>query len=278
MNQPVTTPPAIAATLSELNAHARAFGCGKESIYAYKQLAALLDAAAGTANARPVGVTAKCHNCSGTGLFISWYEGQTNERCRTCRATGRVYLRFTETTIHGHVWHHPWLDAGRRIFGASLGWPSLYYDEGARELTIEREGIAPQTRPFESAGDWQPNTLGAKLPIERAAELLNQVEDWVRDLKGVDYRIRWPFEFAQQSINAYALEIGRIGASCHYCGAPETSTSFGHWTKHVRWSTPVCETHATLKVDAWDKRLPDGALGPHARAWLERRQAAGVTA
>jgi len=62
----------------------------------------------GASKATPVGTLASCHFCLGTGKFFSEYEGQTNERCRKCGASGKVYLRFVETEIHGHRWHHPW--------------------------------------------------------------------------------------------------------------------------------------------------------------------------
>src|SRR6185369_15682491 len=88
----------VAIALSRLNEHARAHGCGREAVYAYKALAALQAAVAGQANARPVATMAKCHYCNGTGRFICMYEGPTSERCRKCSATGYVHLRFVETT------------------------------------------------------------------------------------------------------------------------------------------------------------------------------------
>ncbi|WP_439392358.1 hypothetical protein ACRQ5Q_22445 [Bradyrhizobium sp. PMVTL-01] len=274
----ITTPADIAAAISILNAHARAYGCGKEAIYAYKKVAALIDARAGIAQARPVGVLAECRNCRGTGLFFSWYEGQSNERCRTCSATGKVYLRFVETTISGHRWHHPYIDAGLPILYAALGSPEINFDAGARDLINKYKDGRCERRPFESAGDWQPNAPGEKLEAERAAELLNLVEGWISTLGGADVPQTWPLDYARQCIKTYALELGCVGEACHYCGAGDIKTRFGTWSKHLRWSHPVCKDHADMPSTQWDKTPPLDALGPHARAWLARRPSEAIAA
>lgn len=267
-----TTPHDVAQAISVLNAHARAFGFGKEAIYGYKKFAAMCDAIAGIAHPRPVGVMVTCHNCSGTGRFISFYDGPTNERCRTCSASGKVYLRFVETTVRGHVWHHPWASGGREIFSAALGEPEIFYDAGGRELQITWPDGRQERRPFESVGDWKPNTPGAKLDVETAAELFNRVEAWITALYGViDPRLVWPRERARQAVGTYPLELGRVGDICHYCGGGACKINSGIWTRHLRWSWPTCEP-CSADAERWkDKTLPVHVLGPHTRAWLARR-------
>lgn len=264
-------PTDIVAALSLLNSHARAHGCGKEAIYSYKLLAALLATTAGESSAKPVATLAKCHFCLGTGKFFCQYEGQTNERCRKCSATGRVLLRFIETEIAGHRWHHPWIGPGQTILYAALGNPTIEYEPADRTLNIAHKDGRRETMAFGDVGDWAPNAPGEKLTGERAAELLNLVEDWVLATRYVDPSIRWRLESAQRAVTDYSLDLGRIGEACHYCRAAETTIGQGHYGKPFKWSVHCCAAHERMPVDQWDNTVPAAGLTPAVLKWAERR-------
>lgn len=267
-------PPEIAADISVLNAHARAYGCGRDAIYAIKVAVTEHCVRAGQAQARPVGVMAKCNFCLGTGRFFSEYEGQTNEACRRCNAKGQVYLRFAETTIHGQRWHHPWEGHGGTLLHYALGFPQqdvrIAYDAGSRSLIVRRPDTPPEEIPFGAVGDWQPNTPGARLLGERAAEILNRVENWLFDLPS-SLTARHHFDRAQRLALAYELDLGCIGAACHLCGSDATGTAFGHHVWPFHWSRPVCRDCQRPPPQDWDKTIPPNALTPEIVKWRDRR-------
>ncbi len=266
-------PQDVAIALSRLNEHARAHGCGRDAIYAYKALVALLAAAAGEANAQPVATMAKCHYCAGSGRFIDYYGEQTSERCRKCSATGFVHLRFVATMIQEQAWHHPWERAGREIFCAAHPGATIEYLHVTRELQILREGCEPERIGFGGLGDWTPNRPGTRLKGEDAAALLNLVEDWVLGLRDVDPALRWPLERAQSAAKGYQLELGRIGTACHYCGCAEVTggQGRGYCGKSPIYSLPVCKAHEAMPSEQKDKAIPQAALTPEVARWLARR-------
>lgn len=264
----------VASALSRLNEHARAYGCGRDAVYAYKALAALLAAIAGQANVRPVAMMARCLSCDGTGKFVDRYEGPTNDPCRKCSRRGYVHLRFVETTIQGQAWHHPWERSGLDIFCAANGGATIEYLHVTRELNILRDGCEPQRIGFGSLGDWRPNRPGEKLKGEDAAALLNLVEDWVLGLRDVDPALRWSQETAQRAVRGYSLELGRIGSTCHYCRCAEVTSgqgSMGYGKTPMIWSLPCCAAHAKMPHEQWDKVIPAAALTPEVSRWAARR-------
>lgn len=271
MSNIAPVPHDVAAALSRLNEHARAHGCGRDAIYAYKALAALLAAVAGQTNVRPVAMMAKCLSCDGTGKFIDRHDGPTNDPCRKCSRSGYVHLRFVETTIQGQAWHHPWERSGAEIFSAANGWATIRYLHVTREMEIEREGCEAQRIGFGSLGDWKPNQPGEKLKGEAAAALLNVVEDWVLGMRISTPRLHWPLETAQRATRGYQLEIGRIGTACHYCGSTDVSIGQGHWGTLLHFSLPVCAAHERMSTERQDKMIPWAALTPEVRRWLVRR-------
>ncbi|MGY4224427.1 hypothetical protein ACVMIH_001788 [Bradyrhizobium sp. USDA 4503] len=267
-------PTEVVAALSVLNGHARAHGCGRDAIYHYKGLVAMIYAAAGQADARPVGVSVKCHNCFGTGKFFCQYNGQTDEPCRTCTRTGYVFLRFTETTIDGHGWHHPWITEGEAIYRKASGATATQYDPATRSLWVTKADQPPENFPIGFVGDWKPNVAGEKFVGERAAELLNLVEGWVTSTSlHVEPDLKWRLERAQQAARGYSLALGWLGDCCHYCGETKTVVGQGHYKKPFQWTIRCCEEHAGSKmpVATWDSRLPSTALTPAILKWAERR-------
>lgn len=280
MSDHPTTPADVAIAISTLNSHARSvIGWPSDVrgvIYDYKAFAAMLNAHAGRIEARPIGLMAKCRYCDGSGRFISWDYGQTDEACRKCSRTGKVYLRFLETTVEGERWHHPWHQKGHEIYWLAQGRPKIEYDEGSRSLILRRENGARAEIPFGSPGDWKPNIPGERLEVERLAELLNQVEDWLLGIGYIDSDIRWRLATAQRAVTSYSLDLGRIGSTCHVCGSTQVCSAFGHLVRPFHWSRPVCEEHSRLTPDKWDKTRPelDGAIA----RWAERRATTKVPA
>jgi hypothetical protein len=266
-------PPQVVGALSTLNAHARAHGCGRDAVYLYKILIAKMYAYAGQANARPIGMMSKCLYCDGTGKFISQYDGPTDEACRKCSRTGYVFLRFIETTIEGHGWHHPWYSGGDAVFriALDLGRAEILFMPATRSLQVTKPGELPIEMHFSSPSDWRPNLPGEKFEGERAAELFNTVEEWVLGLRYVEPNLRWDLERAQLAAQSYQLDLGRIGEACHYCGSPERRTGQVHSVRPFHWSVNCCEQHQRMPVDAWDKKVPPQAITPAVAKWAQRR-------
>ncbi|MGY3482323.1 hypothetical protein ACVW1C_000206 [Bradyrhizobium sp. USDA 4011] len=264
-------PSEVVTALSLLNCHARDHGCGRDAIYHHKGLVAMTYAAVGQANARPVGVMAKCHNCFGTRKFYCQYNGQTEEWCRTCARTGYVFLRFTETTIQGHGWHHPWVTVGEEIYRKSSAATATQYDAATRSLWVTKPDQQPKNIAFGSVGDWKPNIPGEKLVGERAAALLNLVEDWLfSDELRVEPALRWRLEQAQRAAVEYSLALGSLGDRCHYCG-DQSRSGQGHYKKPFQWTVRCCEVHQKMDVATWDCAVPSTALTPAVLKWAERR-------
>jgi hypothetical protein len=146
-------PPEALAALSRLNVHARAFGCGKQAIYAYKTFVACEFAT----EARAVEVSVSCHHCSGTGIYRDW-NGCKRGPCYRC-TKGVVILKFIESRVGDFRCHHPYSDPGMTILRSVWGITSWKFPaEGGDRLTLsdgnERELV------WEAAGDWAPNTPG----------------------------------------------------------------------------------------------------------------------
>jgi hypothetical protein len=273
-----TVPLPVLQALDRLNAHARAYGCGKRAIYAYKTLACLVLAHAGALQVRPVGVMVKCHNCAGTGQFIYWDGEKSGERCRTCAASGYLHLRFVETKAGDICWHHPWStsaggDDGRQIFIAARKLENCSYRPVTRTLWLVAKDGAETEVPFEDAGAWKPNSGGTKIEGEALAELLNTVEWWIEQLPdwNVPGELVWRVVSAQRARLEYALDLGRrLGGRCHYCGG-EASGGQAHMPGLLAWSVPTCTQHAGMPVEQWDKTVPPAALTPEVLKWLARR-------
>lgn len=271
MNDAAAVPADVAIALSRLNEHARSYGCGRAAIYAYKGFAALLAATFRQALVRPVALMAKCMRCDGTGRFISEYEGPTKERCRTCAASGYVHLRFAETEIAGQRWHHPWERGGLEIFCAANPGATIEYLHVTRELLISRDGAESERIGFGSVGDWTPNRRAEKLGGADAAGLLNIVEDWLLRVRVTAPELRWPLERALQQMRIYDLDLGRIGESCHYCGAADVRLAHRRIDRPLSWAAPACAACEKLSLEQWARTVPEAALTSSVIDWLMRR-------
>lgn len=266
-----SVPADVLAALDRLNGHARAFGCGKSAIYTYKKLAALRMALAGEVEARPIAVTVDCGRCGGTGLY--WEQDPSwKTPCRSCGRHGKVRLEFVETTLGGHVWHHPYSDAGIDILRAAWGIASFDY-EGERAVAVLADG-SRRTIIYEAPGDWLPNRRGERLPADDAARLLNAVEGWVASLPTLQFPEPWWWypESAQRAIRSYALDLGHIEGPCWRCGSSSdlVTCAIGHYGRRLHFALRICAACDTQpRIWPGDADVPKHALTPAIRAWLD---------
>jgi hypothetical protein len=265
-------PDDVLRALDCLNSHARAKGCGVRFIYSAKLVASIALAAAGVSNVRALGVKTKCRSCLGSGWWHCRYRGRTNSACRICRQTGSVYLRFAEIATRSAVWHTPWERGGSDILCAALNATRVEYVPETRSIAIVRADGGSDEAKFTSAGDWQPNLGGQRLGGEDAAALLNAVDAWIWTVN-LDGEFHWRVRIARDRMLQYALELGRTGSCCHYCGATNVTSGQAHrlsgsW---LYWSTPVCERHEMMPLEHWDRAIPDHAITPAVEHWLNRR-------
>lgn len=268
----------ILAALGRLNGHARAWGCGKHAIYAYKRFAAERLAGAGQLSGRLVLWRGPCRACQGTGKFW-FYDPDYKTPCRDCGATGIVKLRFLETTLpDGTVWHHPWSVQRVGFVGYEIAqrlWPGLRYAEGAREpgsYEVPDDSASGwhgwRLVPWEEAGDWSPLQPAEKLAVAELVPPLNLVEDWI-DAETAGLR----YSRARNQMLAYRLRIGRPAGGCWRCGSYDlASCSLGMLTKPFDWSMPVCKACYVIEPRIWPPDSPpDVLLTDDIRRWAARR-------
>ena len=216
----MTVPEPVLAALDRLNGHARAHGCGRRAIYSYKTMAALALARAGEMTVRSVKVAADCLSCGGTGLWRDCLgDGLVRHaNCRKCARTGKVTLRFVETTSGPRVWHHPAVGPGYDILRAAWRIKDWRFADDGRDIAILDDGTERE-QVWEPAGDWQPNRPGERLEGEAAAALLNIVEDWVVEVSPAILPSPWMKESALCEMRDYSLRLPRDGAErCCKCG------------------------------------------------------------
>jgi hypothetical protein len=278
----------VISALCRLNSHARAFGCGKRAIYAYKTLVAAMLASSGEIAVRLVEWVGPCGRCSGTGIYQGWYGPGDKAPCYHCRR-GTVTLRFVETKFpDGVVWHHP--------FDVSSGGPDIAKAAGAAFWCYDRykdaEGREVWFAPVTS--NWTPRLTGERLNVDEAALALNTVEAWVltqafphrwtehgRDVEGkqepVTNTLHWLVSSANRELRGYGLDIGRIGFKCWYCGSQEITCGLCRMGLPFTWSAPVCAEHQKTPVDQWPAKddLPAWAITPPLSEWRERHERLG---
>jgi hypothetical protein len=258
-------PAEILASIDRLNSHARGNGCGWRAVYTYKTFAAMLLACSGDLVARPVGVVKKCRYCDGTTIYKNTY-GEECGPCYRCNK-GYVHLRFAETKVNAHTWHHPWFRGGQEILQTAWKVKEFEYRHGL-EIAKFEDGRTVDIL-YESANGWTPNQPGHKLIGEAAAKELNVVEAWL-EKEIVNGGLRWKLERARSDMTAYALDIGRTGQVCYVCGG-ETYCGHGHMKRLLHWSNPVCREHYQLPLEQWPQEPPPNAITPEVEMWLNRR-------
>lgn len=277
--------------MHRLNSHARsARGAMQRAIYAYKELLAIDLGCRDLIGARLVGVVTKCLNCDGTGKFISWYDGPTGEPCRTCGRTGRVTLKFVETTTpDGAAWHHPY-DKATDILRAAWGHGEMDYEGPGVSGAYVFKGGMKDGRPaiFEFADGWRPQQPGMRLESDALARDLTLVERWIEDVARiprretpVPQRFPWAIEKARAAVRSYDLDLDQPPGPCLICSGDVAADdiSFGFVQNYLHWRRKVCRpcyeaASADGRYGAGKLDLPmppPEQLTPAIVTWLARR-------
>lgn len=264
----------VIAALIKLNSHARAYGCGKHAIYAYKTLVAAQLIAANEATVFLRQWTGQCDHCRGTGRYVDSY-GERWPHCRRCASTGRVTLKFVETELlGGPTWHCPFDANGDGRHLAALAGAAMW--DGEKGRWTNRDGNEPIF--WNVANGWTPKQRGEQLTPDDAALALNTVEAWVLTLDVLPHATPyWLLTAAKREMRGYHLDVGRIGLTCWYCGRPDIVTGFCRSGPPFTWCAPVCAEHEKMPVSLWPAKeaLPDWVLTPPLMEWRERHARMG---
>lgn len=224
---------------------------------------------AGLASHRMVSVEVQCRSCGGTGKWVSWDYGQTNENCRKCSATGKHLLYFVETTIDGRLrWHTP------VKYGVFVEYPF--------SLTLAQIEAMKPAQPIQ---DWKPMQKGKPLQPWEVARDLNTLEAFVPERPGK----QWSDEGGPYDIFHYTLFVGDTPRRCFRCGA-EPSHGLLCSRDYVGWHAWVCKACDTFgKMMVWSEKeqkyvVPGGSVfdavpfpaeaveHPEIQKWLERHR------
>lgn len=271
-------PESVLMALDVLNGHARAHGCGKRAIYAYKSLAALMMVKAGEMGVRRVEVVANCLTCGGSGLWRDWqsYRGESvvyHEPCRKCGRTGKVKLQFAETSGGGRTWHHPVGQRGFELIREGLRIASWKYpNEGPAICVLEDGTEIPEI--WESAGEWLPNQPGKVLEPDRAAEMLCIVEHWVLTGERCTGQLGWFRDTALREMKNYSLKLKRLDEPCWQCGSEPATHHYagtGRDLGRLDFSRCVCDACAEIKPTVWPTEPSPAMLTPAVVRWREVR-------
>jgi hypothetical protein len=201
-------------------------------IYGWKRAAIAAAMRLGIAQLRLVSVPRSCRTCKGTATYI-WQDWNDEdhveyETCRRCQGTGKVILRFVESTIGETKWHTP-----------RPKWDLGLFDEDACEK------IAVAT-------DWEPGQPGAVLDRLEFIRLINQVET-------VIYEGRTPPQ--PGSYDGWGIHLG-MQAGCWICGSINCRTDYKIWRPiGLRWDSAVCDD--CWRTEAWSSIAPTWPMTLH---------------
>lgn len=239
----------VVNAMSRLNSFVRSESFGyhysqqmRYIIYGHKDQ--LIGAAlkAGMASQRLIAVKSKCRTCHGTGMYDHWRYNGGDEGCWTCGGTGKVELKFIETTLPGGIVFHTPIHS----------WPADAL------ITIE--------------SGWKPNQRGNDLTPAELADTLNVIEVWRYGDEFPRQHVMPYFEDGRSPFY-YRLYIGKV-EGCLWCGKP-CPLSERKYTKLLEWGCGICDTcrvrHA-FTTHLW-QIYPPSVLIAYApiREWLRRR-------
>lgn len=221
------------------------------------------------ASHRIIAVERSCKACKGTGTY-EWHDWNDEdhveyERCRRCCATGKVILRFVESTF-------------------SNGWRA-HTPRPKWDLGIFTEAEFEAVRPGDT--DWTPEQPGQALERLELIRLINQVEAVV-----YEHGIKRGYGSYAES---FGLHLGEQWG-CWICGSINVRYAWGISRSRIglQWKAGMCD--ACQKSAAWKDvsptwpvnlhRLRDGrdeqpegraplpplASDPAVLEWLARRQ------
>jgi len=230
-------------TIIPLNAWARCdyeealdMAYAQSAVYAMKERVIIEALKQGHCKLRIVEVERLCKVCKGTGMYErhdpwdddSYYE---YEDCRCCRATGKVTLRFAETTILTAKFHTP------RPKAAFLGPIGLDWDK------------AEET-------DWSPEQPARILKRTELIGLLNQAE---RAIFGETLLLHWHDGWHGRNVFEYSLNLGYYD-NCFVCGREHALTPFATFGTDIyrpglEWQQAICGD-CEYRAERWPRQWP----------------------
>lgn len=235
-------------------------------IYSWKRGAIAAAIRLAMASHRIIAVERSCKACKGTGTY-EWHDWNDEdhveyERCRRCGATGKVILRFVEST----------LSSGWRAHTPRPKW----------DLGIFTEAEFEAAQPGDT--DWTPEQPGQPLERLEFIRMINQVESVVYE-NGIK---RGYGSYAE----SFGLHLGEL-AGCWICGSINVRYVWGISRSQIglQWQAGMCDRcqesaawkdiapswpvnlHRLRDESPEDRApLPPLASDPAVLEWLARRQ------
>lgn len=241
----------------------------ESAIYYYKNEMLEALAAANRATVRMIYSNVACNRCGGTGIYEGDDDMDWQVACRACEHTGRVTLRFYETTLDNNmVFHTPYPKAGIELTRLARRMHNIADDDAERYLKLYSAALHVE---------WQPNQIGIDRTPQQVAESLNLVEYMFFGSKfPTAYEIpRWTQD---RDFFYYKLPLGRTAPHCVYCSRSEPPLR-GYWCGQSNqlcvWLDWRCETHAkefgsfTFEPNSYATLTAPEPI----RVWLARRAA-----
>lgn len=235
----------------------------RNAVYWMKNSALRLAFRLGMAEWRPIRVEVECRQCHGTGDYDDSM-GYHWHHCRACDSTGRVSLRFLETTIGGRFrWHTP---------SMRVPW------EVSDRISPPNPDNLPRLRYWwedaQPVDDWTPNQPGKDLTIEEHAELLCIAETTFIDRPRTSYRVRgWDDDARVDAPFNYRLYVGELPRVCFRCGSQDVPVGGCRTSRcTISWNVHACKAcEADLGSAIWDAfPYPDALLAPPSiQRWRE---------
>lgn len=217
-------------------------------VYHYKREALCELTRMQQATHRLVATSTKCRDCGGSRCYTDM-NGYTHDHCWKCSSTGRVTLRFIESTIRGTtVWHTPITDA----------------------YTFIRDTSEMKEYPVL---DWKVHMPGIDMTPSEVATALCDVE------MVFTTRPRDIYDYHTRSLHdTYTIWIGETPRdSCLICGNTRGAPHCCHIlrTGRLHWGGSVCKKCREVDDgselrDALARLLPDSLITPAIRVWVER--------
>lgn len=263
--------------MDRLNSFARTQeGAGpRRAIYWLKARYAIRDAimAGLLVRMRAIQVTTVCRRCR-KGVYYDW-DGDNRGPCYTCNGSGKVMLKFIETTIETRqqgvsvpdlnsdtaaiyrtaapftrnlIWHSP------VEYSSWLGWPT-------------------DDLQFEESQDWTTCQPGKPMSAIELATAMNIVETyWPWWRKHSPYELsRDEYDSSRYYLFNYALDLGRSPEGCVLCGGKHHQFHNFTVAPGLTRAVSVCEPCAK-REDIWKvlSGLPLPELDPEIQKWRAR--------
>lgn len=228
-------------------------------------------------NLRYIRTTVTCRDCEGTGRYTD-RGGYEFFHCRACNSSGKVTLRFYETSFScGITFHTPDLKAPGELTRAMFKRYDIAADDWEKYIKLGRAA---------EAVDYQPNQEGKDLDLADATRNLNAVEAWYfADMFPRDYKIEEGFYFESGYHDSdyfyYKLPLGRLSKNCAFCGISNeqdrqrnsrglVSRLYDHHKIAFAWYR-TCDPCKAIWQDATPPNVESLMQGEAVRMWLGKR-------